>query len=222
MAAEERVLLDPNFYEVLGAYPEATPSQIKQAYRKAARRWHPDKVHPADKEIAEKRFKQISEANEVLSDVPLRKLYDLYLRCAEAGYVELTDPEDISGTTVMRVPVTTWHNFREMFGGNQDNFEGTARDARYENDEAAAEEPPISCAEWCMAGAVLFGIILIWSVRSARRHWLRCLPAHLYELHTEYAIPLSWALSPLFMAGTSFKEGVAQMQMILNELFEPE
>src|ERR687887_2733614 len=65
---------DSDLYAVLGVAKDATADQIKKAFRKLARKYHPD-VNPGDK-AAEERFKAISEANEVLSDPKKRKIYD--------------------------------------------------------------------------------------------------------------------------------------------------
>src|SRR5262245_23721151 len=63
-----------DYYEVLGVPRNASQKDIKSAFRKLARRYHPD-VNPNDREAAEK-FKEIGEANEVLSDPEKRRRYD--------------------------------------------------------------------------------------------------------------------------------------------------
>lgn len=65
-----------DYYKTLGIDKKASQEDIKKAYRKLARKYHPD-LNPNDKE-AEKKFKQISEANEVLSNAENRKKYDQY------------------------------------------------------------------------------------------------------------------------------------------------
>ena len=65
-----------DYYEVLGINKNAGAEDIKKAYRKLARKHHPD-LNPDDKE-AHKKFQQINEANEVLSDPEKRKKYDQY------------------------------------------------------------------------------------------------------------------------------------------------
>jgi molecular chaperone DnaJ len=63
-----------DYYATLGVKKTATPEEIRKAFRKAARRYHPD-VNPGDKR-AEEKFKEISEANDILSDEKKRKVYD--------------------------------------------------------------------------------------------------------------------------------------------------
>src|SRR2546421_8431092 len=63
-----------DYYKILGVDKKATEKEIRQAYRKLARQHHPD-VNPGDKN-AEEKFKEINEANEVLSDPEKRKRYD--------------------------------------------------------------------------------------------------------------------------------------------------
>ncbi|HTA05414.1 MAG TPA: molecular chaperone DnaJ [Solirubrobacteraceae bacterium] len=64
----------PDYYKTLGVDKKATPEEIKKAYRKLARKYHPD-TNPDDKE-AEARFKEISQAHDVLGDPEKRKQYD--------------------------------------------------------------------------------------------------------------------------------------------------
>ncbi|MDL1914208.1 MAG: J domain-containing protein [Bergeyella sp.] len=65
-----------DYYKVLGLAKNATEDDVKKAYRRLARRYHPD-LNPNDKE-AEKKFKEINEANEVLGNPENRKKYDKY------------------------------------------------------------------------------------------------------------------------------------------------
>ena len=65
-----------DYYGVLGIKKTATADDIRKAFRKAARKYHPD-VNPNDKK-AEEKFKEISEANDILSDDKKRKIYDQF------------------------------------------------------------------------------------------------------------------------------------------------
>ncbi len=65
-----------NYYDILGVSRAATDKDIKQAYRRLARKYHPD-INPGDKS-AEAKFKEINAAYEVLSDTEKRKKYDKY------------------------------------------------------------------------------------------------------------------------------------------------
>src|SRR5471030_624555 len=65
-----------DYYTVLGVEKNASDKDIKNAYRKLARKYHPD-LNPNDAE-ANKKFQQLNEANEVLSDSEKRKKYDKY------------------------------------------------------------------------------------------------------------------------------------------------
>src|SRR5476649_844292 len=65
-----------DYYQTLGLAKTASDKDIKNAYRKLARKYHPD-LNPNDTE-ANKKFQQLNEANEVLSDPEKRKKYDQY------------------------------------------------------------------------------------------------------------------------------------------------
>src|SRR6266576_1838289 len=96
-----------DFYKILGVKKDAKPDEIKKAYRRLASKYHPD-VNPGDK-AAEDRFKQMSEAFDVLSDPKKRKVYDRFgqysdnlANAAEAGtagstYTRGTPGFDFSG-----------------------------------------------------------------------------------------------------------------------------
>jgi len=66
-----------DYYKILGVKKDATETEIKKAFRKLAMIWHPDK-NPTKKEEAEKKFKDIAEAYEVLSDKQKREIFDQY------------------------------------------------------------------------------------------------------------------------------------------------
>ncbi|MBR2704307.1 MAG: molecular chaperone DnaJ [Clostridia bacterium] len=66
-----------DYYEVLGVSKTATDDELKKAFRKLAKQYHPD-ANPDNKEEAEKKFKEINEAYETLSDPQKRKMYDQF------------------------------------------------------------------------------------------------------------------------------------------------
>src|SRR5438034_7937320 len=66
----------PDYYKALGVSKNATPDEIKKAYRKLARQYHPDRN--AGDEAAEERFKEVQHAYDVLSDAEKRKAYDRF------------------------------------------------------------------------------------------------------------------------------------------------
>ena len=66
-----------DYYEVLGVDKNATDEELKRAYRKLAKKYHPD-ANPDNKKEAEAKFKEVNEAYETLSDSQKRKMYDQF------------------------------------------------------------------------------------------------------------------------------------------------
>ena len=123
-----------DFYKILGVKKDAKPEEIKKAYRRLARKYHPD-VNPGDK-AAEDRFKQMSEAFDVLSDPKKRKVYDRFgqysdnlANAAEAGPAGGTYTRgapfdfsgfDFGGTTGQATGSGSFRDiFADLFGGGR-------------------------------------------------------------------------------------------------------
>nr|XP_042913740.1 dnaJ homolog subfamily B member 2-like [Parasteatoda tepidariorum] len=80
-----------DYYATLELSKSATTQEVKQAYKKLALKWHPDK-NLDENEEAERKFKEINEAYEVLSDEEKRKIYDKYGKDADAGHNLIFSP----------------------------------------------------------------------------------------------------------------------------------
>ena len=120
-----------DYYKILGVQKDAGAAEIKKAYRKLARKWHPD-VNPGNKE-AEQKFKEISHAHDVLGDEKRRKLYDEF---GEEGLQAGFDAEKArqyrqwstyqqAGAGGGGQPFGKYHSYEDIFG-DLFGFEGEA------------------------------------------------------------------------------------------------
>jgi molecular chaperone DnaJ len=102
-----------DYYAILGVPRDATEKEIKVAYRKLARKYHPD-VNPGDKE-AEEKFKEINEAYQVLSDPEKRAAYDRYGEQWQA-YQRMREQygEDFNGTPWGTETIFGFENFADF------------------------------------------------------------------------------------------------------------
>jgi curved DNA-binding protein len=105
-----------DYYAILGVSKNASAEDIKKAYRQLARKYHPD-LNPGDK-AAEAKFKEITEANEVLSDVEKRNQYDRFGQYWKQA-------EQTKGTTRSTSTSTSSNssNFNEVDFGQYNNFD---------------------------------------------------------------------------------------------------
>jgi molecular chaperone DnaJ len=99
-----------DFYEILGISKTATKEEMKKAYRKLARKWHPD-INPGNKE-AEQKFKEISEAYDCLGNDNKRKLYDEF---GKEGLQSGFDAEKV-------------RQYQQSDAGDHGEYQGTAQD----------------------------------------------------------------------------------------------
>lgn len=106
-----------DYYEILGVQKNASEEEIRKAYRKVAMQYHPDK-NPNNKE-AEEKFKEASEAYEVLRDTDKRSKYDRY------GHAGLKGGQDFHGFSNVN---DIFSHFSDIFGGSSifDEFFGTS------------------------------------------------------------------------------------------------
>jgi DnaJ-class molecular chaperone len=112
----------PDYYQTLGVPRSADEKEIKGAYRRLARKYHPD-VNPGDKS-AETRFKEVSEAYEVLGDSEKRKLYDQYGANWEAVQNGHFQPGGDFGNVHFGNMGGFGSIFEQFFGGGNGGFRG--------------------------------------------------------------------------------------------------
>ena len=111
-----------DYYEVLGIKKSADEKEIKSAYRKLAKKYHPD-VNPNDKK-AEQLFKEVTEAYNVLSDQEKRKLYDQFGHAAFDGSMGDNPEEFASRMRSARQSRSGTNGFREYHFNMGDGFTG--------------------------------------------------------------------------------------------------
>jgi len=125
-----------DYYNVLGITKTATPAEIKNAYRKLARKHHPD-LNPTDKD-AIKNFQKINEANEVLSDPVKRKKYDQYgedWQHAEEFEKQKQQQQQQQSSNSQTDDYSSF--FESMFGGSAGGSRG--RQSRYRGQDYNSE-----------------------------------------------------------------------------------
>ncbi|MEZ4895164.1 MAG: J domain-containing protein [Saprospiraceae bacterium] len=134
-----------DYYKILGIDKSATPAEIKSAYRKLARKYHPD-VNPNDAD-AKKKFQEINEANEVLSDPEKRKKYDQYGKDwehAEQFEQARKQQENAYSSRSGKGYSTSYSEgefsdfFESMFGGGS-GFSGRTRNVKFRGEDYNAE-----------------------------------------------------------------------------------
>jgi DnaJ-class molecular chaperone len=120
-----------DLYKILGVSKSSSQEDIKQAYRKLALRWHPDR-NAANRVEAEKKFKEISEAYQVLSDVEKRRDYDQpqqtpFQRGPPGGGAGFRQsPHQTGGAQFHHMDMREAEElFRQMFGGGGGNGRGS-------------------------------------------------------------------------------------------------
>lgn len=121
-----------DYYETLGVSRNATEKEIKTAYRKLARKWHPDLHTGKEKEAAEEQFKKVNEAYEVLSDPEKRAKYDRLGANWREGQ-DFSPPPDMDGVHFYTTGggAEGFSDFFEILFGSGDLFGRSARKARH-------------------------------------------------------------------------------------------
>jgi molecular chaperone DnaJ len=117
-----------DYYEILSVSRTAAIEEIKSSYRKSAMQWHPDR-NPENKQEAEVRFRECTEAYTILSDPKKRQIYDTY---GHAGLAGVASQPDFNGTV--------FQDFHDIFGeffGFEDLFGGGRRGGRSRSQRGA-------------------------------------------------------------------------------------
>lgn len=130
-----------DYYNVLKVGRNASEEELKKAYKKLAMIWHPDKNNTNNKTEAEAKFKQISEAYDVLSDPHKRKYYDRY------GVVGLSTGQFCARDSEIRFNKHGTRNaYKEGFGrSKKSEFEKSKYDAGGKSMKGSVVENVLSC-----------------------------------------------------------------------------
>ena len=108
-----------DYYETLGVSKEASAQELKKAYRKLVKKYHPDVNKESD---AEEKFKEVQEAYEILSDETKRKAYDQYGHAGTAGFGGGNPYEGFNGYS-QGAPFDMGDIFNSFFGGGMGGFD---------------------------------------------------------------------------------------------------
>lgn len=132
-----------DYYKVLGIPKNASTQEIKKSYRKLARKFHPD-LNPKNKE-AERKFKQVNEANEVLSDSDKRKKYDQYGKDwqhaeeFEKAKKARRSAQDFGGYTYSQGGQSDFSDFFEAMFGGAGRFQQQRQQVRFRGQDFNAQ-----------------------------------------------------------------------------------
>jgi len=147
-----------SYYATLGVSPTATQEEVKKAYRKLAKQWHPDALPEGKKEHGEKKFKEICEAYQHLKDVESRRIYDTMpnsqhrpfrssMRAQAGGYQgPWTRSTSRNSETFKRRHWGNDHDYTAYTRARYQGFEGDFKG--YAASEAAAAAPKVP--EWLL------------------------------------------------------------------------
>ncbi|XVE84926.1 hypothetical protein DITRI_Ditri17bG0051100 [Diplodiscus trichospermus] len=138
-----------DYYNILRVSRNATEEDLKRSYKRLAMRWHPDK-NPVNKNEAEAKFKQISEAYDVLNDPQKRQIYDLY---GEEGLksAKLSSPSSfgggVAGSRAYRFdPRNVDDIYAKVFEGSEKRFSGDGGVGSQGTKKAAPVENTLACS----------------------------------------------------------------------------
>ncbi|XVF44145.1 hypothetical protein PTKIN_Ptkin02bG0097300 [Pterospermum kingtungense] len=139
-----------DYYNILRVNRNATEEDLKKSYKRLAMKWHPDK-NPVNKKEAEAKFKQVSEAYDVLSDPQKRQIYDLYgeegLKSAELSSPSAFRDDGGVGSRAYRFnPRNADDIFAEFFGGSEKRVNGDGGVGCQGSKKAAPVETKLVCS----------------------------------------------------------------------------